>query len=528
MQRLAVILSLVGGFLCLPAQTTWAQGMISSDEANRAGMIVKWFTQLEGVGPSELVNLDLVIDEDQATTFFEVKGGRYSEVLSERDLDPKGKPYTVEEAESMAKIRGEVMQARLIAKGSTDIVQINRFVLPKSTIYSISNSGILHSINAESGKTNWETQIGTRNFPTSGVGGSKKYVAAVNGSTVYCLGAEKGSTLWSRRCVNAVMGPPSVSDTAIFVPLIDGRLQVFQIEGDGHNSQTLISSGRALYAPTVSGNYVSWATDKGMLSVAPIDIMNRINYRLRGESPFLAPATSKGGMLFCVTASGYVYAIDQVKGRVVWTISLGEQVRLSPFPLGDYLFVVTDDHNLYKFDARTGAMAEGWSKPRRDVGNFVGAGKDRMYVQNAAGSLVVLDQKSGGQLGSVPAQERLHPLVNFTSDRIYLCSSSGVIECLRETAAVAPFFHDDEFSEIVMAKPSIESNEALPTDPDPAETKPGAAPDPFGDSKKPPEADDPFGEKKTTPSKPANDDPFGGGTKGGDKPKKGDDPFGGG
>ena len=528
MQRLAVILSLVGGFFCLPAQTAWAQGMISSDEANRAGMIVKWFTQLEGVGPSELVNLDLVIDEDQSTTFFEVVGGRYSEVLSERDLDPTGKPYTVQEAENMAKIRAEVMQARLISSGSTDKVQINRFALPKSTIYSISNSGILHAINAESGKTNWETQVGSRSFPTSGVGGSKKYVAAVNGSTVYCLTAEKGSELWSRRCVNAVMGPPSVSDTAIFVPLIDGRLQVFQIEGDGHNSQTLISSGRALYAPTVSGNFVSWATDKGMLSVAPIDVMNRINYRLRGESPFLAPATSKGGMLFCVTANGYVYAIDQVKGRVVWTVSLGERVRQSPVPLGNYLFVVTDDHNLHKYDARTGAVAEGWSKPRGDVANFVGAGKDRMYVQNVAGSLVVLDQKSGGQLGIVPGHGHLNPLVNFTTDRIYLCSTSGVIECLRETAAVAPFFHDDEFAEIAIAKPSTDSDEALPMGTDPAETKPGAEPDPFGDNKKPPVSDDPFGEKKTTPTKPANDDPFGGGTKSGDNPKKGDDPFGGG
>jgi outer membrane protein assembly factor BamB len=527
MQRLAVILSLLVGFLWLPAPSIRAQGMISPDQANRAGMVVQWFTQLEGVGPSELVNLDLVIDEDQAITFFEVVGGRLREILSERDLDPAGKPFTVEEAENIAKIRAEVMQARLTANGSTDQVKINRIVLPKSTIYSISNSGILHSINAESGKTNWEIQIGTRSFPTSGVGGSKKYVAAVNGSSVYCLAVETGSILWSRRCSNAVMGPPSVSDTAIYVPLIDGRLQVFQIDGKGHNNQTLISSGRAMYAPTISGRFVSWATDKGMLSVAPIDVMNRINYRLRGESAFLAPATYKGGILFCATANGYVYAIDQAKGSMVWTVSLGEQVRQSPVPLGDYVFVVTDEHKLYKFDARTGGMAEGWSKPRSDVANFVGAGKDRMYVQNKTGSLVILDQKSGGQWASLSTHERLQPLVNFTTDRIYLCSPAGIIECLRETGAVAPFFHDDEFTALATTEPATDSGDALPTGANPADTKPDADADPFGDSKKPAETGDPFGEKKTTPTKPQGDDPFGG-KQGADKPKDGDDPFGGG
>lgn len=515
---LSLILIVALGFCS--AGSSPAQGIISQDQAQRAGLVVNWFSQISGVGSGRLVNYSLVIDENQATTFFEITGGRLREVISEKDLGPNGQPYaSVEAAEEIAKIRGEVMQARLNFMDDSSEVKINRYSLPKSTIYCISESAVVQALDAESGKTLWQTQIGRSDFPTAGVGAGRKFVVAVNGSSVYCLDSAKGKLLWTKRCETAVMGAPSVSDTSVYVPLADGRLQIFDTLSSGNKTQTMISTGAAFTAPTLNNGFVSWATDKGFLSVAPDGDMNRILYRLRGDSSFVAPATAKGGTLFAASANGFVYAVKQVRGSMVWSSSIGERIVLPPFPLGDYLYVVTEENHLHKFDARDGVIAPGWERCLDGIRMVVGAGRDRIYVQTVAGDLLALDQKTGSRLGLVRTGLSLQPLVNYVTDRIYLCSASGVIECLRETGAAAPYFHGDEFTALIPKKFRAETDST-----DPAEKSQSDESDPFGDSEKraePPASDDPFADPPA--QKPAGDDPFGG-----DGKKKDSDPFGGG
>ena len=89
MRRMALVVCTIV-WLAMANHTISGQGMISRDQASRVGMVVQWFAQVEGVGPSELINLRLVVDENKSTTFFEVIGGRLREVVSENDISPFG------------------------------------------------------------------------------------------------------------------------------------------------------------------------------------------------------------------------------------------------------------------------------------------------------------------------------------------------------------------------------------------------------------------------------------------------------
>lgn len=487
-------------------------------------MVVNWFAQARGVGGSKLVNASLVVDEDQGTTYFEVKGGRLREVISEKGLAPDGQPFKdLAAAEEYANIRKEVMQKHLEFEGSSDQVTVNKYSIPKSSIYCMSQSGVVQAFDAESGRLHWQTDVGTSSFPSSGVGASKKLVAAVNGSSVYCLDPATGKILWQKRCEKAVMGSPSATDNSVFVPMADGRIQIFDAASNGNRTQTMISKGTAFNPPTVSGSVVSWATDGGFLTVTPADDMNKILFRIKAGSAINAPATSKGNLLFVASHDGFIYTVDKNRGTMVWSSSIGEHCSSSPYPIGDYVFIVTEENHLYKFDARNGVIAPGWEKYLSGIRKVVGASRDRLYVQTTTNQILALDLETGSKLETLGGSLGLEPIVNYITDRIYLVSGSGVIECLRETASTTPYIHLDEVSQIAPMTPELPGGKrSRPKNEDT---------DPFSDGVnsqpiKPADAD-PFGD--SPPSKPDSDDPFGGGGKsgGGTKEKPGDDPFGG-
>jgi len=546
MRTLSLALSLFVGLTSLSCGALSAQSLVSQDQAQRAGMVVNWFSQARGAGTSGLVNTALVIDEDKGATYFEVKGGRLREVISEDGIGPDGKRFQDQAAaEEFANIRLEVIQKRLEFEGSSDKASVTKITIPKSTIYAMSQSGLVQAFDAETGRQLWQTEVGERSFPSSGVGASKKLVAAVNGSSVYCLEPETGKVLWKKRCESAVMGNPAATDDSVFVPLADGRMQIFNATTDGNRTQTMMSKGASFNPPTVAGTVVAWGTDKGVLSVAPVDNMNRVLYRLKADSAIDAPATSKGNLMFVASHDGFLYTFDKTLGSMVWSSSIGEHCSRSPYPIGDYLFVVTEENHLFKFDARNGVTAPGWEKHLRGIKQVIGASKDRLYVQTTSEQIQVLDLSTGSKLGTIGGTSGLTPVVNHITDRIYLVNNSGVIECLRETGSTTPFIHADEISQVELIAPQLPTGKKFrpkneDTDPfsdgvNPKKIEPADA-DPFGDNK-PPEtdSDDPFGgggnsggtKKPSTP--PAggkdNDDPFGGGGSG---DKKSDDPFGGG
>ena len=546
MRTLSLALSLFVGLTSLSCGALSAQSLVSQDQAQRAGMVVNWFSQARGAGTSGLVNTALVIDEDKGATYFEVKGGRLREVISEDGIGPDGKRFQDQAAaEEFANIRLEVIQKRLEFEGSSDKASVTKITIPKSTIYAMSQSGLVQAFDAETGRQLWQTEVGERSFPSSGVGASKKLVAAVNGSSVYCLEPETGKILWKKRCETAVMGNPAATDDSVFVPLADGRMQIFDATTDGNRTQTMMSKGASFNPPTIAGTVVAWGTDKGVLSVAPVDNMNRVMYRLKADSAIDAPATSKGNLLFVASHDGFLYTFDKTLGSMVWSSSIGEHCSRSPYPIGDYLFVVTEENHLFKFDARNGVTAPGWEKPLRAIKQVIGASKDRLYVQTTSEQIQILDLSTGSKLGTIGGTSGLTPVVNYITDRIYLVNNSGVIECLRETGSTSPFIHADEISQVELIAPQLptgkkfrpknEDNDPFSDGVNPKKIEPADS-DPYGDNNpSKTDSDDPFGgggnsggtKKPSTP--PAggkdNDDPFGGGGSG---DKKSDDPFGGG
>ena len=487
-------------FVTLGPATTVAQVNgnieISSVDAARIGLEVEWTSQVSVSSEAgKIVDMYLDINEDRAQTFFEIRYGGKREFISVLDNSAFGVPYganpaisrmqaslklqvellltqgvkpgqirdetgvdlgtvahvqkemldRVTEAEEAAKLRQTVLQALMESQNRNIEVTMKKITLPRSTIYVVNSTGTAQAIDADTGTTRWTTSVGNPDHPTLGIGASHDHVAVINGSKVYCLSAENGKQLWEKRCRTAVGASPAVSEDFVFVPLINGRLEAFPIE-TGVGSESFVSIGNANSRPTVTTDSICWPTSEGNFTVASNREVSSPRFRLKSGSSFHAPGTQRNGILFIGAADGFAYAIDEVRGSLKWEFSSGQTFKQSLIPLGQYVYLVTEEKQMYKLYAETGFNAPGWSKPIKDVKNYVGASKSKIYVQNSGGQIVALSQESGQKLGTLISDSTTMVLPNFQSDRLYVANQYGRIQCLREASPMSsvPFFHADE------------------------------------------------------------------------------------
>lgn len=523
---------------CLMCITSGSDFVRGDDTFERLGLVNEWFTNLEAGGRSEIVNMQLQVNEDIATTYFLVEYGKNVERISERDLDAFGNRRGIEGptgARQYAATRQEILTKELAAQKRTDIkVTVRQITLPKTTIFTSTSSGVVSAIDADTGRHLWSNRVGNRSYFTTGVGASKRFVAMTNGSSVYCLSADEGRLLWSKKCRRAPSAAPAVGEHSVFVPMVDGRLEVFSLEDRGQFPRTFMSFGTSISKPLLTNSTVSWATDSGYYAVAPF-LANSISFRLNSGDKMAAGGAAGDGVIYVTTTSGSIFALNEKRGGIEWEYLTGDRITQAPFVKDDAVFVISDENRLYKIDSITGRPASGWAKPLKGYSKFVGASLERIYLLDSVGQLTALDPGNGTRLGTVSGVNVNRIIPNRVTDRLYVSTSNGLIHCYRETDNTFPMFRADELEmmgdkKVKAANKDDDSGDPFAADEDPfaADEDPFAADDdpfasdkdsddgdPFGNDSD--DDDDPFGNDGDSDD---DDDPFGGGS-------DDDDPFGG-
>ena len=507
-------------------------GLTSNAIIHRAGLTIEWFTHT-GVGaPGGLTDWHINVNENKSTTYFTIKAGKYREKFSQNTLSPFGVPYGVEGAREYAIVRSDVLKAEFENDGIKDVkIEVQEYTLPETTVYTLTSGAIVQAIDADTGEVKWSTLVGDPALPSIGVGSNNEFVAAVNGSTLYCLDTKNGKLKWSAKCRYAVSSSPTVAVESIYVPLINGTLETFALDEKGLNSYAYISKGRGTSRAVATEKTVAWPTSQGNLNVAAQFGEKRgVAYQLRSNDAIVSPPAYADGMFFVASLDGFLYAVDEERGVVVWQFSTGHAIAQAPVVLGDFVFVINEKREMFKIGTKSGLEAPGWENPRNDVDRFIAAGKENMYLVDRFGNLMVMSQDAGATLSTVRIGGVKSILPNLENDRLYMVSDRGTIQCIREIASPIPHFHSNEFLAVKFdpADPDNKldaSGQPIPEKPDPD--------DPFAlpgnpDTNKPPAADDnPFGSNKQDAIDDANN-PFGGGAKKADDSSSksdDDDPF---
>jgi outer membrane protein assembly factor BamB len=362
--------------------------------------------------------------------------------------------------------------------------EVERSILAGDQLFALTSDGTLHAFNALTGATMWVVSVGNPDHPSLGPTANEDQVAVVNGSTLHVLKRANGQPSVVRRIGGATGASPVMSKTYCFVPMLTGRVEGYPVQDLTQSPWFYQSDGRAMTAPRVSQASVVWTTDRGHVYVGNA-IEPGVSYRVETGSEIVATPAYRVPIIYIATVSGEMIAVHETTGAEQWRFAAEYPILRSPAAIGGRVFVTTLKPELFAVDAASGAPL--WAAPR--ITEFAAISRDRVYAMDSLHSLIVLDANSGATLGRMPTDGSLTALVNDQTDRLYLISKDGKIQCLHEIGATQPTYH---------TPPQAPPTEAVPARP--VETAPVTAPPPAA---APAPNENPFGEVPATPATPA-------------------------
>lgn len=370
--------------------------------------------------------------------------------------------------------------------------RVSHWALHNDRLFSLSSSGTLQSLNAETGESLWTVRIGALNGVFAGPAVNEKFVALTSGTRLYVLDRKDGHVLWSRFLGSAGAAAPALSERYAFVGLLNGKVEGYPLEDLNESIWRHQSIGRIFYSPTVTGEVVCWPTDRGYLYVAQAN-QPRVLYRVETNDEIVAPPAEWEPYLYIVSRDGYLYCLHELSGAELWRVSTGYPVVSQPAAVAGKAYVASEEPALHAVDSETGRRL--WSV----VGatQFVTLGAEHVYGMDRFGALLILDKQSGGVISRLAVSEGTTALVNDQSDRIFLVSDTGLVQCLRERDAKEPTYYRLEMGK----KPEVEEEtpeespfvEETPTEtfsPPEASEEPAASP--FQPDEEEPDDDNPF------------------------------------
>ena len=494
--------SLAGGLvLLLTALTTFASAQVSTliapNEASRFGLERMWFTRIQfDRARGRITHIQHHVSSTNGYTVYEVLSERGRTVITDPDVDRFGDVLGRERAEKEANnLVTQLERADLKPELKTQ-------VFPVTSLVVVSDTGTVQYIDAETGRTRWSVSVGNPRYLTTAPGINDHYVAVANGSSIYVLDHATGNIVWRRQAVGVPGAGPALSERKVFVPMSGGTIEAYELENYRNTPWIFKGHGRAMIQPVIVSTTVAWPTDRGHLYVAEANLAG-IQYRLETDRSIAAPATPlPPNRIVCTGTDGYVYCIQEASGRLVWRFSTGEPILSSALGVEEAVYVVTDDDNLFRLNATTGL--QDWSiSGMRQV---VSASKDRLYCLGDTGRLTILDANTGSLIGTLATESLDVHMINHQTDRIILGSSTGLIQCLRETQNEWPIIRAgglEEKTEEQAERPEAGAGETMPpaegTQPPTTETPP--ATDPFGTETTAPPANptDPFADPFKSP-----------------------------
>lgn len=376
-------------------------------------------------------------------------------------------------------------------------------------IVVLTTAGVVHVMDAETGATIWIQRVGNPDYPSLGPAVGDKHVSLVNGSTVYVLERQTGREVLQRRLGGGAAGGPALTAQHVFVPLFNGKIEAYSVSDKDLPAAYFASAGRIYTAPVSTAESIIWPTDSGILYVANPNARG-IRYRFESTSPLSGQPAAKNGLLYVTSASGYVYALRETSGLQQWRFATGAPVSRSPVVVGGRVFVATNSPSLYCLDAANGSLM--WETP--DIAQMVAVSKGRVYGINQTGDVTILDGATGVRQGRLQTNGITSAVLNEQTDRLYLISQRGLVQCLHEIGADEPLQHGVELDE------ALRNRGEKPEGPAEGEVNPFGVPadeeDPFGgggDEADPfnppaPAEDDPFNAAPPAANEPAGEDPF--------------------
>ena len=406
--------------------------------------------------------------------------------------------------------------------------KITHVQLIGDTLFVQTELSVVQAINAETGDVRWVRQIGKRGHFSHPLAATDDYVAVVNGANLFMVDAQTGKARWNIKLEGAALSGPGLSRERVYVPLVKGLVYSYQLRDHlGARPWTHDANGRIFGNLLTCEKGVSWGTGRGFAYLneprKPDDwFINKLSGGVTANLTYRKPYYLVG------TSNGYAYAVEENSEEHVEIFTHSAPISRPVVAMNGFAYVFPLNSGMFKTSIETGE--EQWWAPQ--AREFIAASDKKVYVADRLGRTHVLDNKTGGTIAVFNSQRMSVKMANFSTDRLYVGTKEGLIQCLHEIGQKEPLRYDLRTEKKDSKKPGDKDKEEDPfakkdKDKDDDPFKVDEDEDPFKvDDKKDDKDEDPFGAGGDDKGGDKDDDPFGAG--GDDKDPfgaGGDDPF---
>ena len=331
-------------------------------------------------------------------------------------------------------------------------------VVAGGRVYTIDTNATVRAFDAATGAGIWSTQFGAdRRNARSLYGGGVAYdngrIYATNGlGYAAALDAGNGGIVWQVRPGGPLRGAPTIASDAVYVISQDN--QIYSL--NAANGQTNWSNAAAIEiagvfgtaSPAFAQGTVVAGFSSGELNayryengrVVWQDALQRTTVRtsVSSLSDIDADPVIEGGQVIAMGQGGRMVALELISGQRMWELNIAG--ISTPYVVGDWVFVVTDDAKLIAVHRTNGRVR--WINQLRRFENERGrrgpisysgpvlAGR-RLILTSSRGDLISVDPATGATLSqsSIGAPVSLPPVVADAT--LYIFDDAGRLHALR-------------------------------------------------------------------------------------------------
>jgi outer membrane protein assembly factor BamB len=251
-------------------------------------------------------------------------------------------------------------------------------VAAEGMVFALDAKGVVSAVDLDSGKAIWSWSIKPKNMHDDAVGGGisydsgKVYVASPY-AQILCIDAKTGVEVWRNELYSPSRIAPSVKEGRVFALTISNEIQAFNATtGDSLWTHTGIVEMAGILggaSPAVGEGIVIVAYSSG--EVFALKAETGVELWSEGLVPhFQLDAVSAlahirarpviaGDMVYCVSQSGKISAINVATGQQVWQKPVGG--LHTPAVDQNYIFMITSDNELMCLNRQNGSPI--WVQP---------------------------------------------------------------------------------------------------------------------------------------------------------------------
>ena len=338
-------------------------------------------------------------------------------------------------------------------------------VADNNRIFVLDGESTVTAVDSTTGAVAWRVNVHPEGRERDGfgggvaVGGGKVFVAS-GYRTMSALDQATGAVLWTSPVEVPIHGAPTVSGTRVYVVDVENQLYAFNVEtglqdwsyrGIPEPARTMRASspavtGDTVIAPFSSGEVVALRASTGQSVWQQVLSRTSRTSALSEIRDIAARPVISRGMVYAISHSGVLAAMDIRSGAPKWTLPIGGVS--APLPVGEVVYVVSKEGELTVVNRDSGLVY--WTRNLnegrvRKEGGLFGffdhivrpswtgpiLASNRLVLANSEGEVVAFDPKTGELLSTIKVGAPVYVAPSAYNGALYVLTEAGQLVSIR-------------------------------------------------------------------------------------------------